>query len=273
MARMTLTHVSTTLGMETTITVVTPNRTYISAPGDHQPDWPNHPGWNTPGRTDNEGLPGVLYLLHGLNGDHSVWNTYSRLDHLADEHNVMIVCPSGYRSFWINQYRGFRVRDWVTLELPELIADTFHVDTSRDRTYIGGMSMGGYGAVYLAMRAPELYGHVIALSGVLDVNDTVGRRSLPGFYHTSLGGIDPKGSEYDLIASLPDFVERCRDYGAPDFWVSCGTEDTLLPHSKRFSVAARQAGLNVYGNFTAGEHAYAYWTPKLYEAMECLDKH
>ncbi|MDO5747958.1 MAG: alpha/beta hydrolase family protein [Actinomycetaceae bacterium] len=270
MARFVCTHVSKALGQETDITIVLPHQDVIEPLSPAEPDWPNHPGWrhSQPQRSK----PGVLYLLHGLNGNHSVWNTYSRLDHLADQHNVAIVCPSGYRSFWINQALGMRVRDWVTEELPRFIKRTFDVDTSRERTYIGGMSMGGFGAVYLALQRPDLYGHVFSLSGVLDVNDSIGRKSLPGFYHTSLGGADPKGTEYDLLASVCTYADKCAHHGVttPDMAILCGTEDSLLNQSQRFCQSARTAGVTVYEDYRPGEHDYKYWTPALYHAMDML---
>jgi len=119
----------------------------------------------------------VIYFLHGLNNDHSSWTVtrHGNLPQLLDElmgngtiPETIVVHPDGDRSFYTNyKSGGMGYEDWVVHELPAHIEKTYRASTSRNGRAIAGTSMGGYGALKIAMRFPQRYRAVAAHSAIV----------------------------------------------------------------------------------------------------------
>src|ERR1019366_650860 len=112
----------------------------------------------------------VVYLLHGGGGNLRDWSNYSDVAGYA-ERGLVLVMPEGNYSYYMNaagrprdRYEDYIVRD--------LIADVelrFPAAKGREHRAIAGVSMGGFGAVVLALRHSELYAAAAGLSPALDV--------------------------------------------------------------------------------------------------------
>lgn len=76
--------------------------------------------------------------------------------------------PEVQRSFYTTGKVGIDYFHYVADELPAICGKWFHLDQRRENTFIAGESMGGYGAVKIALNRPEKYEAVASLSGVLD---------------------------------------------------------------------------------------------------------
>ncbi len=116
----------------------------------------------------------VLYLLHGYAGNYARWLLVApQLKSKADEMQLVIVCPDGgYGSWYINSPADSTVR-YETFTATELVN---HIDSSyntyKDRAHraITGLSMGGHGALYLAIRHKDIFGAAGSISGLVDLN-------------------------------------------------------------------------------------------------------
>lgn len=116
----------------------------------------------------------VLYLLHGYAGNYSRWLTVApQLKNKVDELQLIIVCPDGgYGSWYIDSPADSAVR-YETFTAHELVN---HIDSSyktiADRSHRGitGLSMGGHGALYLAIRHKDIYGAAGSISGLVDLS-------------------------------------------------------------------------------------------------------
>ena len=106
----------------------------------------------------------VLYLLHGHADDNTAWIRKSDLELLVRDHDVIVVMPSAHRSFYTNGKYGHLYFDYITKELPIVVSNFFPASTRREDTFIGGLSMGGYGALKAALSCPEQYAGVAAMS-------------------------------------------------------------------------------------------------------------
>lgn len=115
-----------------------------------------------------EGTPKVLYLLHGLSGNSDEWTRFSKIEYYAKKYNFIIIMPEVQRSFYTTGKVGIDYFHYVADELPAICGKWFHLDQRRENTFIAGESMGGYGAVKIALNRPEKYEAVASLSGVLD---------------------------------------------------------------------------------------------------------
>ncbi|HEY4291020.1 MAG TPA: alpha/beta hydrolase family protein [Puia sp.] len=122
-------------------------------------------------KTNQHNLP-VIYLLHGYSGNYAQWpSTAPQLQKEADEKQILFVSPDGgYDSWYFDSPIDPSVR-YETFMIKELIPyiDT-HYPTIPDRKHraITGLSMGGHGALYLAIRHKDLFGAAGATSGGVD---------------------------------------------------------------------------------------------------------
>lgn len=116
----------------------------------------------------------VLYFLHGLSENEQVlltsggWNVIQDLWRQKQIGEFLIVTPSAARSFYVNSRDGrARYEDFLIREFLPFIEGRYRVRAERRYRGISGVSMGGYGALRLAFRYPELFGSVSAHSAAL----------------------------------------------------------------------------------------------------------
>ena len=109
----------------------------------------------------------VLMLLHGFSGIHTDWLYGSRIQELAQQYHVAVLCPDGENAFYLDDDTRDARYEQFLCEVVTFARDTFHLPAERALTTIGGFSMGGYGALVNGLKHPELYGGIIALSAAL----------------------------------------------------------------------------------------------------------
>ena len=98
--------------------------------------------------------PPVLYLLHGLSDDDTIWLRRTSIERYAAPLGLAVVMPQVHRSFYADQAYGGRYWTFLSEELPELIGSLFRLSDRREDTFVAGLSMGGYGAFKWALRQP-----------------------------------------------------------------------------------------------------------------------
>ena len=105
-----------------------------------------------PDNLSAENSPYVLYLLHGLTDDNSIWTRWSRVDRYAAGKNMVIVMPCGYRGFYTDLKIGYKYFSYLSQDIPQMLKSIFKINPPREKTFAAGNSMGGYGAVKLGLR-------------------------------------------------------------------------------------------------------------------------
>ena len=254
-------------------------------------------------------VPGLLVLLHGLTGNHAVWPMRTDLQSLADRHNLVIALPDGARSFWLDQAVGLEWGRWVGSELPSLLRSVLRVSAARSETFIGGLSMGGYGAVRAAFDYPRTFGGVISLSGTLDVAERAFRSRHLDLYEIGFGDLERPRRSDDLVTRMaaaapaaPTPNTPTPDPAAPGaapsatppntptpntptpntptpsvavpldvrFFAVCGTEDRLLKQNRRFRDIAEEIGLDLTYREGPGGHDYVFWNEWLPVGLDHL---
>jgi putative tributyrin esterase len=215
------------------------------------------------------GPPPVLYLLHGLSDDDTIWLRRTSIERYVAPLGLAVVMPQVHRSFYTDEAYGGRYWTFLSEELPELVGSLFRVSDRREDTFVAGLSMGGYGALKWALRHPDRFAAAASLSGALDVAGLRSRRTRPEdprLFERCFGDRELGGSDDDLLGLL-----AAADAGTlPALRVSCGTEDELIGDNRRFVAAASSAGIPVTTDFGPGAHDWAYWDTDIQDVLAWL---
>lgn len=219
--------------------------------------------------------PGLLILAHGLTANHMMWPLRTDLMRIADKNNLVIALPDGQRSFWVDEAVGLRWGRWLGFELPRLLRQTLRISTERKDTYIGGFSMGGYGAFKAAFDYTDMFQGAFSLSGTLDVTEPAFRDRHPDLYASGFGSPNAPRQSDDLVARLEQCVTGARGglpCPAPDLrlFAACGEGDRLFRQNLRFVEAAKDAGLDITWEAGPGVHNFRFWNEWLPVAVDSI---
>lgn len=201
----------------------------------------------------------VLYLLHGLGGDHMLWTRNSRIGQYAEDRGLALVMPRADRSYYTDMKQGGKYFTYLSRELPELICRLLPVSERREDTFAAGNSMGGYGAFKLALSRPDRFAAAASLSGALDIV----RRVLEpnGFQEGEaerifgpVSGLQGSGDDLFALAGRAAAAKH-----PPELYQCCGTEDFLYEGNLAFRERAEAAGLRPTYEEGPGAHEWEYW--------------
>lgn len=219
----------------------------------------------------------TVILLHGYAGRYNDWITGSNIAELSQKYNMAVLLPDGCNSFYIDQEEtGAAYGTYVSKELLEHARRLFHLSDKREDTFIGGYSMGGFGAIRNGLERSDTYSKIVGLSNALvmyllpDLNKTGGNElaNLP-FYDKVFG----KPEEVENTNRHPEFLVKQHlkeNRKLPEMYFTCGTEDFLIEENRRWVRFLRDN--NVEYTYTEGEgaHDWEFWRKCLEPAFEWL---
>ncbi len=210
----------------------------------------------------------VLYLLHGLHGDETSWLHFSNIERYANDAKIAVVIPGVGNSWYQNMAHGEDFFTYVTEELYKFVQGLFPVSKKREDTFIAGLSMGGYGAWYLALSCPEKYAATASFSGAVDVAfrylppAVLESAPLPFYVDNCFG--DPKtiaGSDRDIFT----LFEKAKAKGiVPRMYQSCGTADFLYAMNVAANRKLTEMGAEITWRETPGiDHVWDFWDSEI----------
>ncbi len=206
----------------------------------------------------------TLYLLHGLWGSQVDWVSGTRIQRWAEERDLAVVMPAGENSFYVDR-PGFQQNHgtFVAQELVEMTRRMFPLSEKREDTFIGGLSMGGYGALRNGLKHPETFGAIICLSGALHLFEREPRE-----FHNVFGRDRDAASQMDLNPKV--LLDCWKVQPKPAVYLACGTEDALFSATEVYHKYLTDAGFQV--NYTAdpGGHEWDYWDRHIKLALDWL---
>ena len=220
----------------------------------------------------------TLYLLHGFLGNYTDWVSGTRIQRWAEERDLCVVMPSGDNSFYVdrpgtlNNYGKF-----IGQELVEITRRMFPLSRKREDTFIGGLSMGGYGAVRNGLAYPDTFGAVISFSGVLQPFESLAR--VPDSYDTSFEtgtfgdlkvAADSDKNPTWLVRRLAQRKLADPQLALPAIYIACGTEDSLLSHSRDFRDLLTANGFPVTYEEGPGDHNWDFWDTHIQKVINWL---
>lgn len=212
------------------------------------------------------GDPPVLYLLHGLSDDDTIWLRRTSIERYVAPLGLAVVMPQVHRSFYVDGVHTGSYWTFISEELPDIVARFFRVSDRREDTFVAGLSMGGYGAFRLALHQPERFAAAASLSGALDLARLQQHDGREQVMAAIFDGRDATGSDDDLI----DLLGRAEAATLPSLYVACGTEDPLIAANHRFVDAADDRGIEVTTSFGPGEHEWGLWDTTIQDVLAWL---
>lgn len=219
----------------------------------------------------------TVYLLHGFSGVCSDWAFGARLQELSTRLNIAVVMPSGENSFYLDdEDKGELFGEYVGRELVEFTRGLFGLSSAREDTWIGGLSMGGFGAIRNGLKYHRTFGGIVALSSALIVREVSTMKpgyenpiAKYGYYRRVFG--DPErvlGSDNDPEA----LVRKIELDGSafPRIYMACGTEDFLLQENRTFHDYLASRGVSHDYREESGQHDMDFWSRHIKIAMEWM---
>jgi putative tributyrin esterase len=220
----------------------------------------------------------TLYLLHGLFMDSTNWLRNARLEWHLRNLPLLVVLPDGDRGFYTDNDEGPAYARHMGEEIPAFVERTFHAKPARGARAIGGLSMGGYGALRVALGYPDRFCSVHSHSGAvaqlrLDVSPRqagrhpILRKHPPGFLAElqRVFGRRPAGTKHDLLALIQR--ARRRRMRLPRILFDCGLDDSLLKANRDLHQRLLDHQVpHTYREFP-GDHDWDYWDLHIREAI------
>ena len=228
-------------------------------------------GPNTVARLDTGEAYPVLWLLHGLSDDHTIWQRRTSIERYASDRGLAVVMPAVGRSFYTDMAHGPRYWTYLTEELPRVARALLPLSAAREANFVAGLSMGGYGAFRWALAYPEQFAAAASLSGALHVAEVPMHFGAEGRPEAEAIFGDPDaiaGSDLDLFR----LAERlaASDRPRPALYAWCGTEDFLHADNVAFRDHARRLDLDLTYEEGPGEHEWACWDRQIQRVIKWL---
>ena len=216
----------------------------------------------------------VVYLLHGGGGGFRDWSNYSDVARFA-ERGLILVMPEGDESYYTNWAERPRDRyeDYIAGDLIWDVENRFPAASNRANRAIVGISMGGFGAVKIALRHPELYAFVGGLSSALDVPSRPFslKRIRQWSHHRTIFGPWGSGTRHE---NDPFALAQSADVAAaPFFYLTCGEQEGLLPANHRFANLLEQRHFHHEFHVVSGGHDWTQWNARLDDCFSSLLDH
>jgi len=217
---------------------------------------------------DVKGPYHVMFLLHGLSDDHSIWCRRTSIERYVDGLPLIVVMPNGGRGFYSDAIQGFAYETAIATELPAIIEGYF---PTKLPWCVTGLSMGGYGAAKLALKHPGRFksGHShsgAVLFGHLSFEDNRLRRELGPEIEAEFRrilGENPADGPNDLCFAADNLEPGDR----PSLRIDCGTEDFLLEDNRDFHTHLTSIGFDHEYEEFPGSHEWGYWDLHVQEAI------
>lgn len=201
-----------------------------------------------PDRQDKPGPYPVYYLLHGLSDDYTAWLRWTSIERYVRDKPLIVVLVDGDRCWYSDISGGPQYEKALVADLVPYVDRIFPTIADRTGRVIGGLSMGGYGAMKLALKYPDLFCSVASHSGAYS-SERMKDLNLP-----------PIDNPFLLAENIDRSI-------VPAIRFDCGVDDFLIEHNREFHAHLDKLGIaHEYEEFP-GAHSWDYWDVHVQEAI------
>jgi len=212
----------------------------------------------------------TLFLLHGYSGNTIDWMAGSLAQQLAGKYNLAIVMPSGENSFYLDgKGTGKAYGRYIGEEMVNYVCQTFGLSKKKEDMAIGGLSMGGFGAIHTALKYPETFGKAIGLSSALIIHGVKNMKPEEkndmadyDYYSSVFGELDKLEASENNPETLVKKLKSANEV-IPSMYMACGTEDFLIEENRSFRDFLKAQEVDVTYRESAGIHDWDFWNEYL----------
>jgi len=211
----------------------------------------------------------VLYLLHGLSDDYTCWQRRTSIERYVEGKNLIVVMPDGGRSFYCNDSHpgGAAYEDYIVKDVVGFIDNTLRTINGRHGRAIAGLSMGGYGAMMLAMKHTDMFSVACAHSSAVNFTHL----SDPALARINIIAENlPKDGRYDLYLLAQKIVKTRKKIALR---MDCGLNDNLLKEHRKFHAYLKKIGFKHKYREYPGFHCWDYWDIHIQESIAFILSH
>ena len=214
----------------------------------------------------------TLYLLHGLLGNHTDWVSNTRIQRWAEERGLAVVMPSGDNSFYIEQtLPNQEYGKFIGQELVEITRRAFPLSQEREKTFLAGLSMGGFGAIRNGLKYAETFGYVAGLSSAVHIFEMA--PDAPGrtlFREDLVFGDLEEARKTDKNPRVALLQAKAAGWELPRFYMSCGLQDGLLESNRSLRDYFLENGVSLTYQESNGKHDWDFWDREIKAVLDWL---
>ncbi|MEM6843997.1 MAG: alpha/beta hydrolase family protein [Bacteroidota bacterium] len=200
----------------------------------------------------------VVYLLHGHSGDYADWITKApNIELLADRHDMILVCPDGgFDSWYIDSPldSSSQYETHVAQEVVSFIDEQYRTLAQPTGRAITGLSMGGHGAWFLAIRHTDVFGAAGSMSGGVDLTYNINNWGIKD----QLGPYEQNPLRWDSL-SVVNMVSDLSP-GQLALLIDCGTDDFFFRINQQLHQALLDQQIPHDYIVRPGGHNWNYWS-------------
>jgi len=238
--------------------------------------------------TDQQSFP-VVYLLHGLGDDETSWLEYGRIKQYADQvvaekeaQPMIFIMPEAFRTYYVNDYKStFLYQDMFVNELVIYIDSLFRTIPDRQHRAVMGYSMGGFGALIMHLKHPDVFGTAVPLSISVRTDEQYKTEDASGwddqwgrlFGEPGLTG-EARITEYYRQNSPFHVLSEMttRDLKKLNIYIDNGDkEQTLCRSNEELHILMRDLKIGHEFRVRDGGHSFQYWCSALPNALRFIN--
>lgn len=219
----------------------------------------------------------TLYLFHGLIGNEMDWLAKTRIERWAMDKNLAVIMPAGENRFYVDQQiPGQHFGEFVGSELVTITRNLFPLSWKREDTFIGGLSMGGYGALVNGLKYHQTFSHIAALSSALIINKI--EQAVSGtdnifeskeYFEMVFGDLSKlKGSDKDYYELFLRLVKNKEDI--PKIYMAIGKQDDLYEVNREYYQFLQTHNACVHYVEEPGNHDWDFWDNHIRQVLDWL---
>ena len=206
----------------------------------------------------------TLLLLHGLSDNSTIWARRTSIDRYATKKGIAVIMPSGDRSFYTNMRYGDKYADFIGQEVLKVAREYLPLSEKREDTFVAGNSMGGYGAMKMALKFPETFFAAAGLSSVADVKNFMKE------YTPDLGkvifGEEVPASEDLFALTMANEKNPLR----PRLYMIEGLGDFMLEDNRRLQAHIKALDYDFAYEEYEGVHDWAFWDTYIQKVLNWM---
>ena len=222
----------------------------------------------------SDGRYKTMYLLHGMSDDQTIWQRRTAIERYVSQLGIAVVMPTTHLAFYTDTTYGMKYWTFISQELPKICREFFpRMSDRREDTLAAGLSMGGYGAWKLALRAGETFGAGASLSGALDIVEDYRRQTeVPegkkALFEGIFGNVERlQGSSDEILALADGLAANKPREELPPLYAWCGTGDFLYEGNLKVWDHVKKLGYDLTCEESEGDHQWKYWDAKIQDVL------